>query len=262
MICLFSSRKLNIWLTSAVCICTAASLDVHNSAGGSSSHGRALACAEVTVIDSHGSGQGAGEVSEPGMKLVAELQELLPSTNFQTISVPFKAAGGALTLVGAALKLPAGYHKSVVKAKLWLGYKIQKLDKDCPETKVILTGYSQGAQVVGDVYRWEYWENVLGVVLFGDPYYSHTDSSDRFGLNVPPKKRIKTRLDGALGSRFDFDSPKVLSFCHQEDPFCQAPLSFFELIHYRSSQHNNYHKLGEPKLAAKHLFRLLTRKPS
>jgi predicted esterase len=216
-------------------------------------------CSEYNLIDLHGSGAAAYTQSPPGSVLATQLQMLLAPKQVEVDTVPFEAAGGPIKLAGAALKLPHGYHQSVVKMKDWLRERLKELATDCPKAKIILSGYSQGAQAVGDVYQEQSWAEVVGVVLFGDPYYNHTDSSDRFGLNVKAKKRIKTKLDGALAAprpRKAFTSQKVLSFCHQEDSVCQA-LSKYELVEYKTSQHTNYTTYGEPGTAAKYFANLI-----
>lgn len=220
----------------------------------------AVTCPEITVIDIHGSGAGPNESSAAGAFMTVKLRNLLKGRRLKFETVPFSAAGGLPALTGGALKLPAAYHKSVVRTKNWLRKRLQNLADTCRNTKVVLTGYSQGAQVAGDVYQERTWLQVVGVALFGDPYYNHSDTSNRFGWNVAPKQRIKTKLDGALAApapRPAFNSRVVRSFCHQFDPVCQAPLSRFEQLRYRTSQHNNYTEFGEPETAAAHFVKLL-----
>lgn len=48
----------------------------------------------------------------------------------------------------------------------------RKAAEQCPEAKVVLSGFSQGAQVVhkaAKLLEKKYWENVGAIVLFGDP---------------------------------------------------------------------------------------------
>lgn len=252
----FGSHKLRTWAALTGCVCAAGGLGVQSSKSASSNQSTATSCADYDVIDIHGLDGKASEASPPGAKFAAELRLQWPSKRIDLLASPFKAPGGLFTVSGAGLKLPTGYYKSVVKTKEWLRGQLEGLAKDCPNTKVILNGYSQGAHVVGDVYQEQSWGQVIGVVLFGDPYYNHADSSDRFGLNIKPKQRIKTKLDGALAApkpRKAFNSKQVVAFCHQEDPVCQAPLSSFELMHFKTGQHKNYTSFKEPEEAAKYL---------
>jgi hypothetical protein len=219
------------------------------------------ACVDILIIDVHGSDEQAYEISPTGNELATEIRDRTSGKKFKVITVPFKAAGGWPTLTGAALKLPAGYHKSVMNMKSWLRKTMDDLSRDCPSSALILTGYSQGAQAAGDVYQErEEWPQIVGVALFGDPYYNHKDSSDRFGLNVKPRKRMDNQFNGGLAMprpRKPFDSSKVLSFCHQWDPVCQNPLNAKKFLQGRPSEHNNYTEFSEPETAAKYFAKLL-----
>lgn len=130
----------------------------------------------------------------------------------------------------------------------------------CSTTDLILVGYSQGAQVTGDVYqalpRAEK-SKVAEVVLFGDPHYNPNDSSDRFGLNAHPNQRW-THNQGILTHRRAFNDARVLSFCHRSDPICQGAGQLWHLF----GQHDNYTKFGEPQLAANLLALATANKPS
>lgn len=252
-----SGKRLHAWLWLIGCL-----FAVAGASSAEAKHDKVNNCAEVVLIDVHGSGAAAYQASSAGTALADQLQSLLKSQEVRLETVPFKASGGALTLTAAALKLPAAYHQSVVRTKKWLRKRLVELAV-CRNTKVFLAGYSQGAQAAGDVYQERSWKHVIGVALFGDPYYNHKDKSNRFGLNVKPKQRVKTRLDGALAAprpRPVFNSDKVLSFCHQFDPICQAPLSPWEIARFRTSQHNNYTKFGEPKIAAVQFLKLMKKK--
>lgn len=259
MLAVFGSYELRMWAALSGCVCATIGLGVQNSKAGSTSKSTTTSCADYDVIDIHGLDGNANEASPPGAKFATELRLQWPSKRIDVLTSPFKSPGGFFTLSGAGLKLPLGYYRTVVKTKNWLRDQLQGLVKDCPGTKVILSGYSQGAHVVGDVYQEQSWPQVVGVVLFGDPYYNHADSSDRFGLNIKPKQRIKTKLDGALAApkpRKAFNAEQVVAFCHQEDPVCQAPLSSFELAYFKMGQHKNYTKFKEPEEAAKYFAKL------
>jgi hypothetical protein len=264
---MFGGRKLRFLVALGSCVCAATGVVAQNSNSASSSRLSAVSCADYELIDVHGSGGDAYTNSPAGLKLKDELERLWSPKQVKVDTVPFNAAGGFYALLGAGLKQNRGYQKSVLKIKDWLRKQLITLSKDCPGTRIVLSGYSQGAQAVADIYQERPWAQIVGVALFGDPNYNHADSSDRFGLNFKPKSRIKTRLDGALAAprpRKALDSSRVLSYCHQEDPICQASLTGYELLRYRMSQHNNYTKFGEPEQAAKYFAGLVkgANKPS
>lgn len=207
-------------------------------------------CPDYLVIDSRGSGRPVGEISPPGMAFIKEFKLFHLDAATEVISNPYPAGGGAFSLVGAKFKIPhlGAYHDSVVLGKRWLRSKISAYLNICESTKVFLVGYSQGAQVTADVVqepKASEWTNVQGVVLFGDPSYNPSGSSNRYGLNEPDVKKRHTAQRGALHMRSAFNDPKVLSFCHRSDPACQDH-------GIRLSQHKNYTSFKESEEAAKY----------
>src|SRR5262249_39597566 len=115
-------------------------------------------------------------------------------------------------------------------------------------TSILLTGYSQGAQVTADVVQAISPPLVLGVALFGDPYFNSADKVDRGGFQAG--------RNGFLGKRHLFSTQwqsRMLSYCHLHDPVCQGPL---HNVGYLFSRHKTYDKLGEPEKAAQYFFNL------
>ena len=199
-------------------------------------------CVPYVIIDTRGSGEPQETLSPPGAWFRAEWERLHPSTSVVTFKNPYPAVG-AWSFPGAGIKLPGAYNKSVVAGKTWLGQELSRLASNCRgQTKILLTGYSQGAQVTADVVQQGTVSDVFGVVLFGDPYFNSRDEVDRGDF--------ERGRNGVLGRRPLFRAPlrkQVLSFCHDHDPVCQGPLHNGE---YGTSQHKTYDKLGEPEEAA------------
>lgn len=122
-----------------------------------------------TVIDSRGSGENnivhghvIPEISPPAASFASELRHEHPSSSVSLISNPYPAVGlwgsvrEVINLIGAGLGVgPLGaYHASVVAGENWLRTEIQNQVNTCGgRTNLILIGYSQGAQVTGDVYQ-------------------------------------------------------------------------------------------------------------
>ncbi|HSR94204.1 MAG TPA: cutinase family protein [Solirubrobacterales bacterium] len=216
------------------------------------------ACPSYLVVDSRGSGETHSddgkrivETSPPGASFLKKLQDLHPKASFKLVKNPYPAVGlsggwrdyvnglGAILEVGKV----GAYHDSVIDGKKWLTKEIRALatDPNCAgKTKVFLVGYSQGAQVTGDVYQGlaadkqdsHLLKGVAGVALFGDPYFNHADHRVDRGNHEPG-------LDGVLGTRPTFTGP-VLSYCHKYDPICQGPLSYVTLALHRFNEHENY----------------------
>ncbi len=213
-------------------------------------------CPSYVVIDSRGSGENKAvhghivpEVSPPGAYFASEFRHLHPSATFSVISNPYPAVGLAgnwreyLNGAGAVLHFArvGAYNDSVVAGKKWLADEIANVAVRCGETtKILLVGYSQGAQVTGDVVQalrtsprtLPLLAHILGVALFGDPYFNASDSRvDRGGYQ---------HLDGLLGRRPHFVGVRVLSYCHKYDPICQGPLDYVTLAEHRFGPHKNY----------------------
>ena len=209
---------------------------------------RGVASAPYCVIDSRGSGEGLGEFSPPGASLLRVLRQLVAPAKVVAVTNPYPARG-SWHLAEAALKLPTGYHPSVVAGKDWLAQTIANPPATCRDAKLILTGYSQGAQVTGDVYQGGGTRHVVAVVLFGDPYFNGKDSeADRGSYRAARHGGLGTRAPYAASSR-----GHVFSYCHADDPVCQNrsnPIAKF-------TWHNNYDKLNEPGEAANAIAKLL-----
>lgn len=213
-------------------------------------------CPAYVVIDSRGSGERDGTVSPPGAAFAASLQRRHPSARVAVLWNPYPAVGlwgsvrQLLNLIGAGLGIgPLGaYHASVVDGEKWLRDNIASEAAACPHTRILLTGYSQGAQVTGDVYQRHVSAanrtHIAGVVLFGDPYFNPRDAAaDRGGY--------QHNGYGVLGKRSSFHGASgVLSYCHDHDPVCHRP-SVRELLRYGLKQHENYP--ADARAAAKHL---------
>jgi len=223
--------------------------------------GGASGCADYVVIDSRGSGAPRG-LSGPGLAFYkafrAEILRRDGRAVVRSQQNPYPAWGSIPSFVAALANLPLRYHRSVSEGKRELRAIIGSLlaDEDCPDTRLILTGYSQGAQVAGDVAQERPSRRIIGVVLFGDPHFNSRDAGAARG-------DFERGLDGALGTRPVFAGwlrGRALSYCHKHDPVCQGPLSYYELARYRFSRHTNYDKLGEPEEAAKFLARFVQKR--
>ena len=204
-------------------------------------------CVPYIVIDTRGSGEPQGTLSPPGQHFVTEWKKLHPGATVIVIKNPYPAAG-AFTFLGAVLKVPGSYHNSVVAGKKWLEDALAGFAHCSSSTSILLIGYSQGAQVTADVVQAMSPSHVLGVALFGDPYFNSKDSVDRGGFQIG--------RNGFLGKRPQFSAywkPHTLSYCHLHDPVCQGPL---HNVSYLFSQHKTYNKLGDPEKAASYFFNL------
>jgi hypothetical protein len=129
--------------------------------------------------------------------------------------------------------LAAGDYRSSVRSgadeTAWF---IKDQLQKCPDQKIVLGGYSQGAQVAGDslfLLTQEERENIGGVALFGDPKFLASDYSLRHPFRktttYPWKRGTATDRDaGMLDSRSPYVpadmSRKVFSWCFKDDFIC------------------------------------------
>lgn len=219
-------------------------------------------CRPYIVLSTRGSGDPGGP-GAPGMRLTNALRARLGAGSVFLLANPYPASG-SFALVGGYLRLPGAYHNSVVAGRTWLRRQLTELRQACgTSSRLILTGYSQGAQVTGDVVQepglisGPLRSMMLGVVLFGDPYFNGRDTRAGRG-------GFRPGLAGALGRRPTFGDQHftggraVISYCHANDPVCQQ-MTAAEALYYRLSRHNNYDQLGEPQAAANRLADLATR---
>lgn len=203
-------------------------------------------CPEYMVIDSRGSGEANGTVSPPGASFVAEFRRLHPSSRVAVLWNPYPAVGlwgsisQILNLIGAGLKISliGAYHASVADGTKWLRTTIASEVTMCSTTRLLLTGYSQGAQVTGDVYQRDIAttlrKHIVAVALFGDPYFDPKDRAADRGKYARNKK-------GILGTRGAFGRGlPVLSYCRRHDPICQELESPLTLKKYGLKPHGNY----------------------
>jgi hypothetical protein len=217
-------------------------------------NGISAICADYMILDSRGSGS-ALEPTQMMEHFVGKLRALLPSKKIKFEANPYPAVGvfswpwnpsEILNGLGAFFKFAqvGAYHDSVVTGKNWLSAEISRVILADPKVKIILLGYSQGAQVAGDVYQNTSRANLIGAVLFGDPYFNGSDSEhDRVMGGLTGRNGILTQPPSQPRPHF---IGHVLSFCHPHDLICQGPTQAVHLLH----DHENYAELGEPEVAA------------
>lgn len=131
------------------------------------------------------------------------------------------------------------YHDSVKAGERELRQLIERERRRCNRaTQLVLVGYSQGAQVSGDVYsdlRGKLRDTIAGVVLFGDPRYRRSSYA----------AQAKRRHNGILRARDEFPRAgrgRVLSYCHGRDLICQT--------YGTPGPHGTYASAGDAQQAA------------
>jgi cutinase len=224
----------------ALCACLVAAFCCLGSAGATRAE---AGCADVYLIGSRGSGQepagrdayrGLGpEVYQFSARFAADLTPA--DLSYAYLANPYPAVaispggvnadGWMWNLAGLVTKLPVGAYDSSVSAGVTGTLAaVRTVVATCPATKLLLAGYSQGAQVAGDAYQQltaVEWTHVLGVFLLADPRRNAADrAADAGSAQVAQGERAE------LGARptFPATSPqRVLSYCRAGDPACEGP---------------------------------------
>jgi acetylxylan esterase len=199
-------------------------------------------CASVDIISARGSTEKEG----PG-KIGAVAEEVQKAVK--------------ATVATRAVKYPAAlspYEPSVVKGDEATKAELEEEVTKCPGQRILLLGYSQGAQIVGDALGGgggnakadgagdgkesppaakSATEKVVGVIQYGDPRRIPGQSFD-VGTD-PGAEGIFPRKQNQLLTAF---APDIQSYCDTGDPFCakgnnlSAHLDYFEKYDKKASQ--------------------------
>ncbi len=217
------------------------------------------------MIGSRGSGETQGSsdwdlgLGPPSYAFAIALGKLLPGVEYTYNAPPGYPAVNASTVI----TLKPKYIASVLGGEAQLLELIRDEQTKCPSTRLILAGYSQGAELTARAYlvaihKKAVFESIVGIVLFGDPLYNRVDPADR-------QTALQKSTQGALkhnGALAEAAAPwyvappdsfpastigKVLSYCLIDDYVCQGvggnPFSH---------QHSHYPPSGDPEDAAKY----------
>jgi Cutinase len=148
------------------------------------------------------------------------------------------------------IKLPTivEYNWSVGLGVNALTVRINSFLSECHSTPLFLLGYSQGAQVVGDVYLHRLSDaaraRVTGIVLLGDPeFWGGQNAPVDVGSYDPALNGISTTIypNAPIHVWSRADAAKVRSYCITQDPVCNYTLKnavgcFFSCTHVQYAE--------------------------
>lgn len=227
------------------------------------------ACRPYLAIFARGSGQSYG--ADEFAALTTTLQNTniaIEELNYPAITIaPQDLFGGGLgNLLGAWVSagLANDYGRSVSTGKQNLAAKIAETAKTCPNTRFVLAGYSQGAQVIADALPNIPSDQILAVGLFGEPKLylpegkglippacqNHSFSSYRA---IVPECRTAA---GALKARISYHPKayenKVYLYCNSADFVCGStknPLSWRGHGEYKEAPMQDFARRVNAKIA-------------
>lgn len=150
-------------------------------------------CPDTEVVFGRGSGQPVG-LGDVGEAFVAALTEQAPGRDIQVYPVDYPAS--------------TDYRNSALLGESDAAAHIQGTVANCPNTKLVLGGYSQGASVMemsSNSLPAPVANHVVAVVLFGPP--SSPYSTSLWGGPLP-----------VLAASY---RPKTIDFCLAGDIYCE-----------------------------------------
>ncbi|MGH2959190.1 MAG: cutinase family protein [Solirubrobacterales bacterium] len=211
-------------------------------------------CPSVKLLGLRGSGEpsasnnGLGNpVGNFNAELKSQLGNSLPN-GFATVPIPYPAVAANWYELLVAGGIGNQSYASSVSAGVDDLASVLENDPCNRESKYVLAGYSQGAQVIGDAIEsgrlTTLRKRVVATVMFGDPKWdtSLTGTAFKSTYNGQPSSV------GALGGRANKDlfvGYHARSFCRMFDPVCQRDTtrliqgSFDEHTHYGGANATN-----------------------
>lgn len=181
------------------------------------------ACPQLEIIGARGTGQppGLGIILTP---LARQITQQVPQT-VRTIPLDYPAT--------------FNYASSVRQGVAEVRRVMTATAAQCADTRFILLGYSQGADVMGDALAggagWDggsalpadLASRVSAVLLFGDPTFT---AGEPFNVTDGRASGIFPRGTGQLSAFAD----RIQSYCNVNDRFCQRGTSLAAHLDYRA----------------------------
>jgi hypothetical protein len=193
----------------------------------------ATACVDVAIITARASGEAAGE------GITGALVSQIIRTSKQTIS-------------RASVNYPAtltNYANSSAQGVSALKAQLTAQVQNCPDEKIVLAGYSQGAHVILDVVGGggggilgtqtqpvpaSIADHVVAFVSFGDPRHV---VNQPFDLGTSKRNGLFPRNAQQLQTLQQF-APKIQAFCDNTDEFCDSGTSLNVHLTYLNRDQN------------------------
>jgi cutinase len=179
-----SARNIALILGVAAAAMTWALVDAH--------HHSADPCPDVEVASARGTGQPPG-VGMNGQAFIDSLKSKLPGRNIKVYAVNYPASDDLVR------SPPVGADDARAH--------VQATVAQCPNTRIVLSGYSQGANVIDRITEElapEVADHVAAVAVFGNP--RSTLAAKMVGSQLPTISPLYR--------------PKTIDLCVPDDPVC------------------------------------------
>lgn len=190
-------------------------------------------CPAVEVITAAGSGDAnpADDPNDPMGFTTGTNHARIMEERFEGVRSWQLPYSGSVGIIGSNDKVGLAeipnYAESEADGVARLDAHVKEVRSACPDAAFVLTGFSQGAQVVGDVLAGLSPENasrVLSAYLLSDPRRGHNDGAQLIETNWGP---IPPETAGFAGPRAEGTFARyggaVRSICSHEDPVCDTP---------------------------------------
>lgn len=213
---------------------------------------QAQSCSAVRILAAQGTGGTSQNKSVTDMpnfaegKIALEMAKRFPG-QVSYWNTPYPSSAGALHSAGAKNGETTTYGTSRLMGAKAMVKEMERYKAQCPSTKYLLTGFSQGAHVAGDAAALighnasstVKADDLMGALLYSDPgrsgNSSHTGTTGAKGyMPLPPGAQYQRngaysnagQADGAVGwtgqRSLDFKGleGKVISLCNPTDLAC------------------------------------------
>lgn len=221
---------------------------------------RAASCTDLKIIFARGSGEKLGDVSYQDWR--SSLSEQLATTHvsysfyelgseshggarYSAVAVSGTASGFG-NLLGAYISAGTGFDfgKSVDAGRQELQAYIAETSRQCPQTKFVLGGYSQGAMLISGLLPVLDDARIIYAATFGDPKLYLPEGAGNRPVACQGKNLSNYRAyvsdcrayEGILGSYRPYQAPeyhnKLGTWCNAKDIMCSSGLNLGDHTDY------------------------------
>lgn len=209
---------------------------------------RAVSCPDLKIIFARGSG-GERWTDRNYLTFKSEIEEKLKLINlnyeFEDLDYPAVGVGNLFTLLGTFVSGGEAYEFGE-SVDIGTTNLVREINNNCPNTKYIIGGYSQGAMVVSRSLKFLNPEKIVYAATFGDPKIylpegygpvpaaCSGENLSNYRIYVPDCRVY----EGMLGSYRPYQPEgfenKLGTWCNKMDIFCSTHFSINSHVSYVS----------------------------